>query len=185
MEQRFYMGFITPPIHFGRVILYVWSSPFLSVFYATCTLDGTYAPLCFPQCFAVDTIRSIHHLSQDSRPSLWRGCINTLVTLVLKGLQFHPPGTTAVSTGRITCLLPPPAGGSSRQNLGKIICSIQAVLKVVSAPARFWIRGARCFVVRLCVLEGLVTICSVFGGSMIRDSKTFRSGTGKLFTPYV
>ena len=27
MELWFYMGFVTPPIHFGRVILYVWSSP--------------------------------------------------------------------------------------------------------------------------------------------------------------
>ena len=48
------------------------------------------------------------------------------------------------------------------QNPGKIGCSIQAVLKVVFAPARFWERGARCFVVRLCVLGRLVTICSVF-----------------------
>ena len=30
---------------------------------------------------------------------------------------------------------------------------IQAVLKVVSAPARFWEHGARCFAVRLCVWE--------------------------------
>ena len=29
------------------------------------------------------------------------------------------------------------------------------------------------------MLEPLVTICSVFGGSMIRESKTFRSGTGE------
>ena len=72
-----------------------------------------------------------------------------------------------------------------RQNLGKTGCSIQAVLKVVSTPARFGERGTRCFVVRLCVLERLVTICSVFGESMIRDSKTLRSGTGKIFTPYV
>ena len=45
---------------------------------------------------------------------------------------------------------------------GKVGCSIQAVLEVVSAPARFWERGTRCFEVRLCVLERLVTICSVF-----------------------
>ena len=36
------------------------------------------------------------------------------------------------------------------------------VLKVVSAPARFWERGARCFAGRLCVLERLVAICSIF-----------------------
>ena len=70
--------------------------------------------------------------------------------------------TTAVSPGRITCLLPPPAGGSSRQNQGKMGCSLQAVLKVVSASTRFWGHGARCFVVRLCALERLVTICSIF-----------------------
>ena len=48
----------------------------------------------------------------------------------------------------INCLLPLPAGGSLRQNPGKIGRLIQVVLKVVSAPARFWERGARCFVVR-------------------------------------
>ena len=79
---------------------------------------------------------------------------------VLKGLQFHPPGTTAVSR-EINYLLPPPAGGSFRHNPGKNGCSIQAVLKVVSTPARFGERGALCFLVRLCVLERLVTICSV------------------------
>ena len=42
----------------------------------------------------------------------------------------------------------PPAGGSSRQNQDKIRCSIQAVLKVVSAPAHFWDRGARYLVGR-------------------------------------
>ena len=29
MERRFYIGLVTPPIHFGRVILDVWSGPFL------------------------------------------------------------------------------------------------------------------------------------------------------------
>ena len=38
-----------------------------------------------------------------------------------------------------------------KQNRGKIGCLIQAVLKGVSAPARFWERGARCFVGRLCL----------------------------------
>ena len=44
------------------------------------------------------------------------------------GLRFYPSRTTAVSSGRITYLLPPPAGGSSRQSQGKIGCLIQAVL---------------------------------------------------------
>ena len=44
------------------------------------------------------------------------------------------------------------------KNQSEIGCLIQVVLKVVSAPARFWGRGARCFVVRLCVLERLVTM---------------------------
>ena len=37
-----------------------------------------------------------------------------------------------------------------KRNRGKIECSIQAVLKVVSAPAHIWKRGARCFVGRPC-----------------------------------
>ena len=51
MELGFFMGLATPPIHFGRVILYVWSSIFFvslfgpfTVFYATCTLGGTCVP---------------------------------------------------------------------------------------------------------------------------------------------
>ena len=68
------------------------------------------------------------------------------------GLQFHPLGTTAASEN---CLLPPQAGGPLRQNPGKIGLLIQAVRKVISAPARFWNRGARCFVERLYVLEQL------------------------------
>ena len=39
---------------------------------------------------------------------------------------------------------------------------MQAVRKIIPAPARFWDRGARWFVVRLYVLEQLVTSCSVF-----------------------
>ena len=37
-------------------------------------------------------------------------------------------------------------------------------LLLFSAPACFWERGARCFMVRLCVLERLVAICSILGG---------------------
>ena len=51
-------------------------------------------------------------------------------------------------------MLPPPAGGSLRQNRGKIGCSILVVVKVVSAPARFGERGARCFVGRLSLWSG-------------------------------
>ena len=65
----------------------------------------------------------------------------------------------------------PPAGGSSRQNQEKIGCSIQAVLKAVSAPARFWDRGARCFMGRF--MLGLEEAAACFGRSMTRDSKTF------------
>ena len=64
--------------------------------------------------------------------------------------------------------------------------SIPAVFKIVSAPARLWELGAHCFVVRLCVLEWLNDTAAFFGGSMIRDSKTFRRVVrAKLFTPYV
>ena len=69
------------------------------------------------------------------------------------GLQLHTPRTTAASSRRVTCLLLPTAGGFLRQNPGKIGLLIQAVRKVTSAPAHFWDRGARWFVVRLYVLE--------------------------------
>ena len=75
------------------------------------------------------------------------------------GLQFHPPLTTAASGN---CLLPPTAGESLRQNPGKIGRLIKAVCKVILAPARFWDRGARWFMVRLCMLDQLVTSCSIF-----------------------
>ena len=32
---------------------------------------------------------------------------------------------------------------------------------------------------------GLDEAAAFFGGSMIRDSKALRRGTGKIFTPYV
>ena len=56
------------------------------------------------------------------------------------GLQFHPHCTTAAFRN---CLLLPTAGGSLRQNRCKIGRLIQAVRKVIPAPARFGDRGAR------------------------------------------
>ena len=88
-------------------------------------------------------------------------------------------------SGRITSLLPPLAGGSLRQSHSKIVCSIQAVLKVVSAPARFWERGARCFVVRLCVSEQLLTICGVFLAGRMTWASTFSREVRESLTPYV
>ena len=52
--------------------------------------------------------------------------------------------------------------GSLRLNRGKIGRLIQAVCKVTSAPAHFWDRNARWFVVRLYRLGQLVTSSSVF-----------------------
>ena len=73
-----------------------------------------------------------------------------------------------------------------RRNPGKIGRSIWAVLKVVPAPARLCERGACCFVMKLWVLEQLDETTTLFGGSMIRDLKTFRRAIqAKLFTPYV
>ena len=72
----------------------------------------------------------------------------------------------------VSCLLPIPAGWSSRQNQEKIGRLIQAVLKVVSAPAHFGDRGARCFVWRF--MLGLDDTAAFFGGSVVRDSKAFR-----------
>ena len=51
---------------------------------------------------------------------------------ILRGRQFNTPCTTAVSGG--TSFLLPPSGGLYKQNQGKLWYSIQAVLKVVSAP---------------------------------------------------
>ena len=48
-----------------------------------------------------------------------------------------------------------------KQNRGKIGYYIQAVLKVVSVPARFWERGAHCFVVRFTL--GLEEAAAFFG----------------------
>ena len=50
-----------------------------------------------------------------------------------------------------------------------------------SAPARFWDRGARCFVRRF--ILGLDEAAAFFLGSMIRDPKASGSGTGEIFTP--
>ena len=69
------------------------------------------------------------------------------------GFQFHMPRTTAASFRRVTCLLLPTAGGSLRQNPGKLGLLIQAVRKVTSAPAHFWNPDARWFVLRLYVLD--------------------------------
>ena len=95
-------------------------------------------------------------------------------------LQLHPPGTTAAS-GKMTCLLPP--GGSLRQNQGKTGCSIQAVLKIVSAPARFWECGARYFVGRFTL--GLDEAAAfVLAGMMTWASISIRE-TRESFTSYV
>ena len=61
---------------------------------------------------------STSHLSESTRPS----------RRILEGRQLNPPRTTAIS-GKITCLLPPPAGGPLKQNRAKIIRLILAVLR--------------------------------------------------------
>ena len=78
----------------------------------------------------------------------------------IHGLQFHPPRTTAASSG--DCLLLDTGTESLRLNQDKIRLLIQAVHVVTSAPAHFWDPGARWFVVRLYGLGQLVTSCSVF-----------------------
>ena len=98
----------------------------------------------------------------------------------INGLQLHPPGLKTAVPGEINCLLPPPTGGSLRQNRGKIGRLIQAVLKVVSAPARFWESGARCFVVRLCVLERLGEAAACFGGEWYGRNYLRRTYSGQF-----
>ena len=60
----------------------------------------------------------------------------------LRRVQLYTPRTTAVSSRRATGLLLSTAGGSLRQNPCKIGLLIQAVRKLISAPARCWDRGA-------------------------------------------
>ena len=55
-----------------------------------------------------------------NQPPLWLYSIEEQIY----GLQFHPPGTAPIP-GEINCLLFPPAGGSLRQNPGKIGRSIR------------------------------------------------------------
>ena len=100
---------------------------------------------------------------------------------ILRGRQLNTPCATAVSGG--TSFLPPPGEGLCKSNQGKIWCSILAVLQVVSAPARFWEHGARCFVGMLCV-KGLDEAAVFFGRRMTRESSC-RKGKGESFTPYV
>ena len=71
----------------------------------------------------------------------------------MRRLQLHTSSTTAVPSRIVTYLLLPTAGGSLRQNPGKIGLLIQAVRKVTSAPTHFGDCGARWFVVRLYVME--------------------------------
>ena len=104
---------------------------------------------------------STSHFFSSTRPKI----------RIVRRHRLHTSRTPAASG---TCLLPLPAEGSSRQSQENIGRSIQVVFKVVSAPARFWDRGARRFVVRLRVLEQLDETAAGFGGSMIRDSKAFR-----------
>ena len=98
------------------------------------------------------------------------------------GLQLHTSRTTAVPSMIVTCLLLPTAGGSLRQNSGKIGLLIQAVRKVASAPAHFWDRGARWFVVRLYVLKQPGEELQQFlRGSIVRNSKVFRRAVRAKF----
>ena len=104
---------------------------------------------------------STSHLFDSTRPG----------RRILGRLRLHTSCTTAVSSRQTTCLLFLPAGGSSRQNQEKIGRSIQAVFKVISAPARFWDRGARCFIWRF--MLGLGETAAFFEGPTLRDSTPY------------
>ena len=97
---------------------------------------------------------STSHLFGFARPrrQIWRR--------IVRGLRLHTPRTTAAAYGG--CLLLHTVAGSLRLNQGKTGPLILAVRKVTSAPAHFWDRGARWFVVILYGLGQLVTSCSVF-----------------------
>ena len=68
-------GIYYPFIHFGRVILYVWSSPPVASLSPTCTLGGTYVLHVSPDA-TLSIISPKYNLSKTLSPSLWRGCIN-------------------------------------------------------------------------------------------------------------
>ena len=55
------------------------------------------------------------------------------------------------------------------QNRGKIWCSVQADRQAVSAPARFWERGARFFVGKF-IVKALDEAAAFIGGRMTRES---------------
>ena len=77
-------GICYPVIHFGRVILYAWSSPFVvSLFLASTLLylrvlssPDVYRRLCVSPHAALLIIRPSCHLLKTLSPFLWRGCIN-------------------------------------------------------------------------------------------------------------
>ena len=102
-------------------------------------------------------------LSLEMRsPTAGGGLLPTAETSTATRIAFNQPpirlyltaktnlrtSTQPVSYDSSFCnLLVAPSSGSSKQNQCKIECSILA-FKVVSAPACFWDRGARCFVWR-------------------------------------
>ena len=71
------------------------------------------------------------------------------------------------------CLLLP--DGHRDKNLEKTGCSIQAVLKVVSVPVRFWDRGACYFVVSYSCWSKWMRLQRCFEGSTLRDSTPYVS----------
>ena len=73
-------------------------------------------------------------------------------------------------SGWINNQQPPSWPRSLKQNRGKIWCLIQAGRQVVSVPARFWERGARCFVGRLSFWSGWWRSAAFFGGRLTRES---------------
>ena len=115
-------------------------------------------------------------------PTLWF-CLTTKK----KKMRTSTPSASYDSSFRRNNLLASPSCQRVIETKsGKMGCSIQAVINVVSAPARFWERGARCFMKRFSFWSGWWRSAAFFGGSMIWGSKTFRrSCTGEIFTPYV
>ena len=99
---------------------------------------------------------------------------------ILRGCQLNTPCCTTTAFSGGTSFLPPPGGGPLKQNRGKIGCSIQAVLKILSVPGRFWERGPRCFVRRLCVRR--LDEAATFFRGWVAWASTCRRGTCKSFT---
>ena len=91
-------GICYSAVHFCRVILCVWRSPFVvslflaSTLYEYFRLRTSFGVLCVSSSCCAIIIRPLNQLFKTLSPSLWRGCINTLVFSTSKLRQHTKEG---------------------------------------------------------------------------------------------